>query len=378
MPRFLVILLLAGISIRAQNNLHISGYIRELPLTFADRELRNFSMDNILHNRLNIRWDIHENFTFHGGQRSRFFWGGMAENPAFREFLRQDQGILPFSHLLYHEKNRVIHTITDRFFFDWQKGNWQVRLGRQRINWGINTVTNPNDLFNNYSFFDFDYDERPGADAVRVTYHTGALSRWEVAYSPGITARESVAAVLRSFNKWGYDFQFIGGYFYNRAAVGGGWAGNLRKLGFKGEITYFHDLEPQDNIEPNNIVVAFSLDYRFQNGMFWVSEVVFNQQQGGLPPRNLVLIEPLRADNITFSDIAVFSNLTFPVDLVISVGLAGFYFPNEETVFISPNYTRSLHKNLDLTLLSQLFLGADNSPLTGAGYNLIAMVKWSF
>ena len=34
--------------------------------------------------------------------------------------------------------------------------------GRQRINWGQTFVWNVNDVFNAYSYFDFDYKERPG------------------------------------------------------------------------------------------------------------------------------------------------------------------------------------------------------------------------
>ena len=64
----------------------------------------------------------------------------------------------------------------DRLFIEWNKEKWNIRIGRQRINWGINLAFNPNDIFNAYNFLDFDYEERPGVDAARVQYYYGSFS----------------------------------------------------------------------------------------------------------------------------------------------------------------------------------------------------------
>ena len=52
-----------------------------------------------------------------------------------------------------------LHTMLDRAWIDYTRGKLQLRLGRQRINWGTNLVWNPNDVFNTFSYFDFDYEE---------------------------------------------------------------------------------------------------------------------------------------------------------------------------------------------------------------------------
>ena len=62
---------------------------------------------------------------------------------------------------------------------------WELTLGRQRINWGVNLAFNPNDLFNAYSLIDFDYQERPGSDAIRFQYFTNELSSFETAVQFG-------------------------------------------------------------------------------------------------------------------------------------------------------------------------------------------------
>ncbi|MCK7542259.1 MAG: hypothetical protein MZV63_70990 [Marinilabiliales bacterium] len=71
--------------------------------------------------------------------------------------------------------SHVLNTFIDRASVDFTAGTLQVSAGRQRINWSQALVWNPNDIFNTYSSFDFDYMERPGSDAVRVDLLTGAF-----------------------------------------------------------------------------------------------------------------------------------------------------------------------------------------------------------
>ena len=99
----------------------------------------------------------------------------------------------------------------DRLYLDYVKGNLEVRLGRQRVNWGINTVWNPNDIFNAFTFTDFDYEERPGSDALRVKYYTGFASSIEIAVKAFDRKEDAVGGILWKFNKWNYDFQALVG-----------------------------------------------------------------------------------------------------------------------------------------------------------------------
>ncbi len=364
-------------SLRAQPSLQ--GYVKYLPAAQIDKDFNEVNMDHLLHNRLNGRWDFSDNFSFSGSLRTRLFYGYSAANvPGFSDFIEDDFGSFDAGRNLIDSDNILLHTIADRFHFDWHREKWHVRIGRQRINWGINMVSNPNDLFNVYSFFDFDYEERPGADALRVQYFAGALSRAEFAYSPGRTPRESVAAALYSFNRKGYDIQFVSGYFRNRYALGTGWAGSIRNTGFKGELTFFTDLEPVEGTEASNVVVAVSADHRFGNGLYVVVEYLYNQPRDGVDVDLQFFTRPLRADNLSFTDHALFVNTTYPVSPVSTIGLAGFYYPSEEGFFISPNWNYSAAENLDLLLISQIFAGSENSILGQAGYLVAAALKWSF
>src|SRR5690606_1804413 len=156
------------------------------------------------------------------------------------------------------------HTIPDRLYAEWNSSDWSVQIGRQRINWGINTVTNPNDLFNIYSFYDFDYPQRPGSDAIRIRHFTRTLSRREAAGSPSRDSRNSTAALLYGFNRNGYDIQLIGGLYREMIAAGGGWAGSIGQTGFKGEVMGFVELRDRPG-RGNNLITAISADHMFSN-----------------------------------------------------------------------------------------------------------------
>jgi hypothetical protein len=385
---FWLVVTLLGSGQQIQAQVQLNGYVKEFPMLVFPQNLSELqSFDNIVHNRLNFRWNIGRHWEIQAAQRTRFFYGDSPENPFFRRFLAHDfNGPVNLSYVVFNENRTLLHTITDRAFATYNKGAFQVRIGRQRINWGINTVTNPNDLFNNYSFFDFDYEERPGVDAIRATWFKSAMSRLEVAIAPGskmfpetgFELQESVGALLYAFNRRGYDFQFITGYFHHRYAAGGGWAGSFLGAGIKGEVTWFYDIDPIPEKQAGNITAAISLDYRFKNGIFWISEVVWNQQRAAINQQPLLLIQPLRADNLTFSDWAIFSNASYPINLRNSAGLAAFYFPTENMAFISPSYTRSMHSRFDLTLLSQIFFADAQSLFGQAGYVLAIMGKYMF
>lgn len=357
----------------------LNGYIKILPSYRHTKALENGLLDNLVHNRLNLRANFNEKWAAYGSLRTRHFVGGtVREFPLFKEFLDTDFGFFDMSWVLWSRNSFIFHTTIDRLYTEYKGNKWQLRIGRQRVNWGINLVSNPNDLFNTYSFFDFDYEERPGTDALRFTYFTGDLSRFEMVIAPRESVRESVAAVYYSLNHKGYDIQFLTGYFEDRWAGGFGWAGSIKDTGFKGELSYFRDLNPDLGIPSANFVFATSLDHMFSNSVFLVIEYLYNQQRKDREQNILLLNQPLKADNLSFTDHSVFVQARYPLSPIVNIGLAGFYYPSEKSVFFSPSFTGNLVENLDLLVIGQFFAGGKESIFSEAG-SLIAMsLKWSF
>jgi hypothetical protein len=361
--------------------LRISGYTEALPIHMNFELPQPFGEQNYfefrLQNRLNLQWFAGEHFNFNWEMRTRLFTGDLVNDfPGYAESIDTDNGLVNLSWLISDEENWFLHYIPDRLYGEWVNNDWSIRVGRQRINWGINMVTNPNDLFNIYSFYDFAYPERPGADAIRVQHFLDFASRIEIAVSPARELKETVAAMLWSFNRSEYDFQFIGGYYRNRAALGGGWAGSLNQTGFKGEFTVFYDIEQNNNSRDLSFVTAISADHMFDNSLFVIAELLYNSAGG--QNQFSVLGEPLSADNPSFSTYQVLVQLNYPISPIMNGSVAGIWYPDEEGLFITPALTRSLAENLDLQLTGQFFTGSDTSPFSGGGRILAGSLKWSF
>ncbi len=127
----------------------------------------------------------------------------------------------------------LLFTNIDRLWVEYSSDTWNVRAGRQRINWGISTTWNPNDLFNTYNFLDFDYEERPACDAVKFHYEFSGMSFAEFAFSRSAEPVNNVIAAGRYFiNRWNYDFQFLGGWYRDQPTLGAGWSGSIGNVGF--------------------------------------------------------------------------------------------------------------------------------------------------
>jgi hypothetical protein len=363
------------------DDFELSGYVQGMPVWINADLPPPFEKDSFweyrLQNRLNFQWYLSSDLTFNWEMRTRLFAGDLVQDiPFYAEAIDQDDGLVNLSWLIADQEKWLLHYIPDRLNLDWYSGNWQITAGRQRVNWGINTITNPNDLFNIYSFYDFDYPERPGSDAVRIQYFLDWASRVELAYRPARDVKNSVAAMLYGFNTSGYDIQLITGYYQNRWAVGGGWAGSIRQTGFKGEMMFFTDLEDQPGEKPSNLIAAISADHMFENSLFLIVEALYNKNGGG--ENFLLLGEPLSADNPSFSRFQFSAQGSYPFSPIWSGSLAAITYPDEEAMFISPSVTWSAMQNLDVNLLAQIFLGSDDSAFSSAGSVVAGSIKWNF
>ena len=120
-----------------------------------------------------------QNWTAKMSVRNRIFTGYSWEENLFGFKDALDEDLLDLI-TTNQDKVGMQHQI-DRLFVQWEKRNWNVRLGRQRINWGIQNYWNSHDLFNQINFFDFDYLERPGNNALRIQYYGTGTSSKELA-----------------------------------------------------------------------------------------------------------------------------------------------------------------------------------------------------
>jgi len=356
----------------------LNGYIKDLvTLNFVgDSTL----VDNLIHNRINFRWYPNDHLTFRVELRNRIFHGDLVKAiPTYSDFIDVNNDYFDLSAIIVDEKSLVIHSMIDRAYLEYSKGNWEIKVGRQRVNWGKNLIWNPNDLFNTYSFFDFDYEERPGSDAVRIKKYTGFASGFEFASNISDDFDEVVMAGMWSLNRGGYDIQFIGGKAQEDIALGAGWAGNIKTGGFKGELTYF--IPYKTNTDNSALVGSVSGDYSFKNSLYLHGSVLFNSEGVSRRPLSqLILITggELTARNLSFYKYTTFLQASYTLHPLVNTALASIYYPSDKTLFLNPSVTISIVTNLDLDLVGQIIYDDNSKNYKASAKLMFARLKWSY
>ncbi|MEO0339690.1 MAG: hypothetical protein AAF242_10795 [Bacteroidota bacterium] len=310
--------------------------------------------------------------------RTRIFYGDVVlANRNFADLVDDvNNDYFDLSVILFDGKSWVGHSMLDRLYVEYNKDDWEIRLGRQRINWGINTVWNPNDVFNAFAFTDFDYEERPGSDALTIKRYTGIASSVELAVNLADRFDESVIAGRWQFNQWNYDFQLIGGYVQDSWLVGAGWAGQIDLIGFKGEWSYFSPIEED---VPTSFALSLGLDYIFEKGLYLNLGYLYNNN-GSLSDRieNLFNFE-LSAQNLYPYRHALFAQATTPISPLINTGLSIIYSPVAvHPIFLNPSLTVSIANNWDLDLIGQVVFNENSRGFVSPIQAVFLRVKFSF
>ncbi|MEO9483054.1 MAG: hypothetical protein ABJG47_06390 [Ekhidna sp.] len=356
----------------------IRGYVKDLINVNIANDSTTF--DNLIHNRLNFKWFPTDQINVKVELRNRFFWGETVKSvPNYGDLVDANNDYFDLS-AMAGENSVLGHTMIDRAFVEWYENDWEIRVGRQRINWGINVVWNPNDLFNAYSFFDFDYEERPGSDAISIKKYTGVASSLELASNLADEFDEMVIAGKWGWNKWNYDFQVLAGKARKDLTIGFGWAGSIKDAGFKGEITYFTPYEGAGN---EALLATIAIDYSFESSLYINGSLLVNSA-ASITPNFQESINLVASDRITAKELSPFRYATFlqtsySFHPLINGGVATIYYPSKrDALFINPSVTFSLKQDLDLDLISQIYFDKFFEEYESQARLIFLRLKWSF
>ena len=348
----------------------IKGYIKYLP-SYLDFD-NNSEINHLIHNRINLKGYFKEHFSIGFELRNRIIYGDNIN-------ISNDTGIIDLSNFFVDKPKFKLHSMIDRIWFKYQKNKIEISIGRQRVNWGINTIWNSNDLFNAYNFIDFDYIERPGSDVIRFIYNGDNLSSLEFVYKPNLN-NVGVIAALYKINKIGYDFQFFGANYYDQDfALGGGWAGNIRNAGFKGEVSYFVTKNPIP--DDNSFSLSTSFDYSFKNGIYILGSYLFNSK--GVSNSNIFNLGAINENvlspkNLMPSKNSYMIQTSKPISPAINSSLTFLYGQGINFLYISPNISYDINSDFDLNFIGQLFYADVNGNFKSIMNGIYLQLRYSF
>jgi hypothetical protein len=354
-----MILIAVGITYgqEKEKKITLTGYLTSMESVMYDSLSGDFMNDFLLHNRLNLKGYFSDNITFVAELRNRFFTGDMAKlGRVYQDMIGNDKGLVGMSWNIVKERSFFINTTLDRVWLDFNYDKFQARIGSQRINWGQALVWNPNDIFNTYSFFDVDYIERPGSDAVRLQYYPSSSSAFELAVKADVEKNVTAAGLYR-FNKWGYDIQFLAGYSGGGDLVGGlGWSGSIGSVSFRGEGTWFKPVE-NFNEARGTIIATTGIDKIFSDNSVMQLQVMYCNRPLAIDNFVNIYTGSLSAKELAFSKFTSFGQFTWAATPLLNIGCSAMWFPDLKGYFAGPSLDFSMAENVDFSLIWQHFDG---------------------
>lgn len=363
-------------TISRPEKLNISGYIKDLQTLTFDSHFKELNTGNLIHNRLNFKWMPSEKFTASAELRNRLFWGELVKyTPDFASQLRNNNEKLNMQKSWTINRSMVFHTNAERLNLDYHDEALNIRVGRQRINWGLTTTWNPNDIFNAYNFLDFDYEERPGIDGAKVHYILNSSAGIEFAYANTGNKNGNIAAFKYSVNKWNYDMQFISGWYKDQLTLGTGWAGYIRDAGFKGEVQYFTGTENSKA----HLNLSLEGDYMFDNGWYVSSGVLFNNYGLSKPVDDWNLIDlRLSPDNMMPTRWNAILTTAKELNPLLTANMSVLYAPGTNLLILFPSVQYNMAPDLDLNLVWQSFFAELDDNFKAVNHQGILRLKWNF
>ncbi len=373
----LIVLNLSG-QLTAQDSVSVSldGYVKDMQIVqWADINNSVYLID-LVHNRLTTRWQYGK-WSARLDVRNRIFIGDISfVSPDLGHSLEEDPGWWDLSWVWIDKPEVTAHTITDRAYLQYSGEKWDITLGRQRINWGIHNIWNPNDIFNAYNFLDFDYEERPGSDALRVRTYLPNNRTLEVAVAIAGEEEEVTAAALYAWNTHRFDLQVMSGLFRSDAVLGGGWAGHIGDMGWKGECSYF--IPVGSAASAGQVLTATTgVDRSFANDWYASLSALYVSD----PEEDALL----QAGDITRTAKSLFPFVwsvhamgMYAVSPIQSAAFSCVWAPEEDILVLLPMYSWELADAFDLDVTAQSFFGTYDGGFRHQFTAWYLRGRWSF
>jgi hypothetical protein len=367
-------------------SLHASGYLKFLHGASWVNDIDQLVTNELFHHRLDLQAELERHTTLRVGMRNRFFYGEAVElQPDLGTIVDTDTGRVRMSILWVDEPGAVLLTTFDRAVLSHRRDKWEAHIGRQRINWGLNNVWNPNDLFNAFNYLDFDYEERPGSDAVRTLWFPSSERTLEVAYARGNGPDDHIGAALYKFNRSKYDYQVLAGLYRTDLVLGGGWAGHIQDAGFKGEASWFL---PKDRpLDSTGVFTASVMADRTFGGNWYLSASYLYNSLGNAGPEmgtdnrdltNPLLSLPLSAKQLLPFQHTFFAGANKAFSPITGMNVAVLYSPHLNTMVFFPTFTWNVATGFDLDLTMQSFWNDNGLDWNVRGNAAYLRIRWSY
>lgn len=359
----------------------LAGYVKYQGVANLPDSYDN-GYDHQLEQRFNYEYRFTKQLRFNASMRNRLLMGDSAELAGYAKSVADDPGYLDLSTNVLDKNGLIANAQFDRLYFDWSNENWQTRAGRFRINWAMNTLWNPNDIFSSYSIYDFAYEERKGSDALLLKRRVALDSSLSLVYNPHQNSELTSYAGRYLFNQNGWDMQLIAGKAQLDYLFAGGLAGDIEGAGVRAELSWFQAKERYlgAQLQDDTLVASLESDYSFTGSNNWLGRIAIlyiSKPQTALSAQAFLNL-PTTARSLSFSEFTYYAELGADLTALSRLTLSGSYYSDGSYSIVASNQY-SLADDWQLQTVLQRFAGRDSS-LFGQtpSYVVFMQLKWSF
>ena len=253
---------------------------------------------------------------------------------------------------LLDERHWSSQHFIDRFYYRQEFDFGQITIGRQRIAWGSGRIWNPTDLFNPINPANFAKIEKDGADLITGKFYLGDFTDLTLVFNPQEKNRSN-AGVRCLTNLYTYDFSIVSGIFDERIIMGGDFAGNLFKAGFRGEAIISGK---KDDFGSNFARYILGLDYQFTARLYTLMEYQFNGD-GSKDKRKYNLLKLLQGEILNVAKNYLFISANYLLYPLVSSSLSINLNLDDNSGYFLGMINYSAGQNTYLGLGGQFFFG---------------------
>lgn len=356
----------------------LNGYISGVYTGMSDFKPNGYKNGGLLHNRLNFRYHPTQRWEVAIDLRTRAIAGdAYGLSPITNDWMTQDNGLVDLSWNIVNSNKFLLNTAVERFYVGYQASKFSIRLGRQRINWSQTMVFNPNDIFNTYSYFDFDYPERSGSDALRLAYYPSPTSTAEFVFKMDGEFRATAVGFYRG-NVNGWDIQGLGGlYNSDNIIVGGGFSGTIGGLiNLRGETTYYYDTKLEAGESRNTFLVSLGADYIFPSSLTIAAEFLYNSMPDDLADVN-IFSTMMSSKMLSINPFTATTQVSYQFLPILDGAISAIYYIDMPALYVGLSLNVSIVDNLVASAMTQFF--AQNSTANSSSMCLLYVrLKYNF
>lgn len=375
----LLFVLFWGSNSVAQSNFEYKGYVSNLESVWLQKNIDIMLLSGTTQNRFDLFVYPVQNTTVNIGLRNILEYGNTVTlTPGYNELATFDNGYFNLTHGWREKNSYVFYTNIDRLNIFYATDAFELQLGRQRINWGVNLVWTPNDIFNSTSFLNFDYEEKQGSDAIRGQYYFDYSSSIEFVYKLDHLNKVTSSLIYR-FNRWNYDIQAFVGMMQDDYVFGTGWSGNILDANFSGEVTYFRDKENFADTT-GQFVTSLGFTYTFASDFYVHGEVLYNSsgKTGKVGGVGSFTSTGYSAKLMSPAKYSLFGEISYQFNPLIRIDISSIFNPSDKSYYIGPFTSFSLSQSTDLLFAGQFFFGDSGTEWGDYGEFYFLKIKWNF